>query len=301
MIIVEQLRKSYGDVVAVDGISFEVREGEIFGMVGPNGAGKSTTIESLQGLRVPDSGKISVLGLDPTRQPYELHQHIGVQLQSAALPERLKVWETLDLFASFYRYSVDWRELLPVMGLEDKRDAFVNELSGGQRQRVFIALALVNDPDVVFLDELTTSLDPQARRAMWDLVRGVRARGKTVVLTTHFMEEAERLCDRVAIIDEGLLVALDSVGNLINSLGEEYRITLKADGRPDLTAVADVPGVVRVEQIGDRVVISARGSGVVGPVTSALEEHKLPLRDLQVEEPTLEDVFLSLTGKEMRE
>ncbi|MBE0448714.1 MAG: ABC transporter ATP-binding protein [Actinobacteria bacterium] len=301
MITANELRKSYGDTVAVDGASFEVFEGEIFGMVGPNGAGKTTIIECLEGLRLPDSGRIRVLGLDPSKDRYELCERIGVQLQSAALPERIKVGEALELFASFYRRSVDWRLLLERMGMGEKSGAFVSELSGGQRQRVFIALALVNDPDLVFMDELTTGLDPQSRRSMWDMVRDVRERGKTVVLTTHFMEEAERLCDRVAVVDQGRVVALDTVGNLISSLGAENRVVFSVDGRPDLAGITAVPGVVRAEQIGDRVIISVRGSGIIGRVTTALEEDGVGFRDLRVEKPTLEDVFLSLTGKEIRE
>ena len=230
IVVKDNLRKVYGDVVAVDDISFEVHEGEIFGMVGPNGAGKTTTIECIEGLRRPDGGTVQVLGMDPQRDGYDLRQHIGVQLQEAALPHRIKVWEAMDLFASFYRRSVDWHSLLEQLGLSEKHDASFINLSGGQKQRLFIALALVNDPDLVFLDELTTGLDPQARRAMWDLVQGIRERGKTVFLTTHYMEEAERLCDRVAIIDHGRIVALDTPENLIHSLGAENRVIFGTDG-----------------------------------------------------------------------
>jgi ABC-2 type transport system ATP-binding protein len=180
-------------------VSLDVAEGEIFGIIGPNGAGKTTLIECVEGLRRPDAGSIRVLGLDPVKDAYELRERIGIQLQSAALPERIRVGEALDLFSAFYQRSMDWRTLLELVGLQGSERAYVTKLSGGQRQRVFIALALVNDPDLVFMDELTAGLDPQARRAMWEVVRGIREKGKTVVLTTHFMEEAERLCDRVAI------------------------------------------------------------------------------------------------------
>jgi ABC-2 type transport system ATP-binding protein len=210
IIEVTELRKRYGATVAVDGISLTAQAGEILGIVGPNGAGKTTTVECLEGLRRPDAGTVRVLGLDPRRQGAELHQRIGVQLQQAALPDRLKVWEALDLYAAFYRNPADWRRLLEEWGLAAKRDAAFADLSGGQRQRLFIALALVGRPEVVFLDELTTGLDPQARRATWELVRQVRAKGATVVLVTHFMEEAELLCDRVAIVDRGRVVALDT-------------------------------------------------------------------------------------------
>jgi len=300
-ILVEGLRKQYGDVVAVDEVSFEVQEGEIFGMVGPNGAGKTTTIECIEGLRRPDRGTVRVLGLDPQQDGYELRARIGVQLQEAALPDRLKVWEAMDLFASFYPHSVDWRPLLDRLGLADKHNAPYAQLSGGQKQRLFIALALVNDPDLVFLDELTTGLDPQARRAMWDLVRGVREQGKTVFLTTHYMEEAERLCDRVAIIDRGQIVALDTPENLVRSLEAESRVVFSTDGRFDEAALLAVPGVTRVETTGDRVVVYGKGDRLVGGVVNALEASSTRFRDLRTEQPTLEDVFLALTGREMRE
>jgi len=284
-----------------DDISFEVHEGEIFGMVGPNGAGKTTTIECIEGLRRPDGGTVQVLGMDPQRDGYDLRQHIGVQLQEAALPHRIKVWEAMDLFASFYRRSVDWHSLLEQLGLSEKHDASFINLSGGQKQRLFIALALVNDPDLVFLDELTTGLDPQARRAMWDLVQGIRERGKTVFLTTHYMEEAERLCDRVAIIDHGRIVALDTPENLIHSLGAENRVIFGTDGAFDVEVLRQVPGVTRVEQIGERVIIYGQKEGLVGVVVNVLEAGGVRFRDLRTEQPSLEDVFLALTGREMRE
>ncbi len=301
IVVKDNLRKVYGDVVAVDDISFEVHEGEIFGMVGPNGAGKTTTIECIEGLRRPDGGTVQVLGMDPQRDGYDLRQHIGVQLQEAALPHRIKVWEAMDLFASFYRRSVDWHSLLEQLGLSEKHDASFINLSGGQKQRLFIALALVNDPDLVFLDELTTGLDPQARRAMWDLVQGIRERGKTVFLTTHYMEEAERLCDRVAIIDHGRIVALDTPENLIHSLGAENRVIFGTDGAFDVEVLRQVPGVTRVEQIGERVIIYGQKEGLVGVVVNVLEAGGVRFRDLRTEQPSLEDVFLALTGREMRE
>src|SRR6202167_4384065 len=202
VIQVSGVRKSYGKTVAVAEATFEVNQGEIFGLIGPNGAGKTTTMERIEGIRKPDRGSISVLGLDPFRQVYKLQERIGVQLQQAQLQKRIKVWEAVDLWASLYRRKASEGErLLEQLGLSDKRNAWFMTLSGGQKQRLFIALALINNPEVVFLDELTTGLDPQARRAIWDLVRGIRERGKTVFLTTHLMEEAERLCDRVAIIE----------------------------------------------------------------------------------------------------
>jgi ABC-2 type transport system ATP-binding protein len=196
IIEVTDLVKQYSDVRAVDNISFSIQPGEVFGMLGPNGAGKTTTIECIEGLRKPDQGQIRVMGMDPREDGYRLREQIGIQFQSAALPDRIKVWEALDLFASFYKRSVDSEELLTKMGLEEKRNAYIAKLSGGQKQRVFIALAMINDPQILFLDELTTGLDPQSRRMMWDQVQEIQTQGKTIFLTTHFMEEAERLCDR---------------------------------------------------------------------------------------------------------
>jgi ABC-2 type transport system ATP-binding protein len=298
---VRDLVKQYPGIRAVDEISFDVHAGEIFGMVGPNGAGKTTTIECLEGLRRHDGGTIQVLGLDPLRDRYQLRERIGVQFQSAALPDRIKVWEALDLFAAFYGRSTDWQTLLEQMGLAEKKDAYFNKLSGGQKQRVFIALALVNKPDLAFLDELTTGLDPQARRAMWDQVRAIREQGTTVFLTTHFMEEAERLCDRVAILDHGKIVALDTPQNLIASLGAENRVVFEVAAPLDEASLRAVPGVVRVERIGERVVVYGQGDRLVGGVVTALEAAGIRFENLRTEQPTLEDVFLALTGKEMRD
>ncbi len=298
---VDGLHKRYGPVHAVDGVTFQVGRGEIFGMVGPNGAGKTTTIECIEGLRRPDQGAVQVLGLDPQHDGFRLRQRIGIQLQEAALPDRIKVWEALELFAGFYRRSAPWEPLLEELGLADKRDSYVAKLSGGQRQRLFIALALVNQPELVFLDELTTGLDPQARRAMWDLVRGIRERGATVFLTTHFMEEAERLCDRVAIMDGGRIVALDTPESLVASLGAESRLILSVNGDFDPALIRPLAGVSRVERSGERVIVYCRGEGVLGRVVAALEHGGVRPRDLRTEQPSLDDVFLALTGREMRD
>uniref|UniRef100_A0A7C1JAM9 ABC transporter ATP-binding protein n=1 Tax=Caldilinea aerophila TaxID=133453 RepID=A0A7C1JAM9_9CHLR len=297
---VEHLRKVYGATVAVDDVSFEVYEEEIFGMVGPNGAGKTTTIECIEGLRRPDSGQVRVLGLDPQHDGYALRPRIGIQLQESALQDRLKVWEALDLFASFYPRSIDWQSLMEQLGLADRRNTPFAKLSGGQKQRLFIALALVSDPEVVFLDELTTGLDPQARRAMWDLVRQIRDQGKTVFLTTHFMEEAERLCDRVAIMDHGCIVALDTPQNLIRTIDAEQRLVFGVDGKVEPQLLSNLPGVTRVETIGERVIVYGRTDGFVAEVLNALTSSGTRFRDLRTEQLTLEDVFLSLTGREMR-
>jgi ABC-2 type transport system ATP-binding protein len=301
VIEVENLQKSYGATRAVDGVSFAVEQGEVFGMVGPNGAGKTTTIECIEGLRRPDAGHVLVLGLDPEGDRQALAERIGIQLQQANLPPRLRVGEALNLFGAFYKTTAAPRDLVERLGLSDKWSAPVAKLSGGQRQRLFIALALVNRPEMVFLDELTTGLDPQARRSMWDLVREVRQQGRTVFLTTHFMEEAERLCDRVAILDHGKIVALDRPEALVRSLGIESRVVFTVDGEARDLPLASLAGVQRVEASGERVIVHGSGDQFVSRVVSALEANRIAFRDLRTEQPTLEDVFLSLTGREMRE
>ena len=307
VIEVRNLRKVYGTVIAVDGVSFEVAPGEIFGMVGPNGAGKTTTIECIEGLRRPDDGSVRLLGLDPLAQRQAVAQRIGVQLQECTLPPRLRAGEALALFGSFYQRQADVEELLEMLGLAEKRSAAFAKLSGGQKQRLFIALALINQPEVVFFDELTTGLDPQARRAMWDLVRQIRDRGCTVVLTTHFMEEAERLCDRVAIVDHGRIVALDTPDALIRSLGVEKRLvftlveTLPDQEAPQTPSLANLTQVSRVERSNGSMVVYGHGDRFVSSVVSALEDGGMPFLDLRTEQPNLEDVFLALTGREMRE
>src|ERR1700683_5180626 len=230
VIQVSGIRKTYGRTVAVDEVSFAVNDGEIFGLIGPNGAGKTTTMECIEGLRVPDRGTISVLGFDPFKDVYKLQERIGVQLQQAQLQKRIKVWEAVDLWASLYRKkAADGERLLEQLGLAEKRNSWFMTLSGGQKQRLFIALALINDPEVVFLDELTTGLDPQARRAIWDLVRGIGERGKTVFLTTHLMEEAERLCDRVAIIEHGRIIDMDTPKRLVDRYCPGRTVVLTTD------------------------------------------------------------------------
>jgi len=301
---VDGLRKVYAETVAVDGISFEVKAGEIFGMVGPNGAGKTTTIECLEGLRKPDAGLVRVLGLDPQRDGNDLRLRTGMQLQQSNLPDRMRVWEALDLYASFYPKTVDWELLLTQLGLEEKRNAPFAKLSGGQQQRLFVALALLPDPQLVFLDELTTGLDPQARHVIWDLVREVRARGKTVLLTTHFMEEAERLCDRVAILDHGKIVAMDTPAALIRGLGVEERVAFTIEGSLPPAFKNKLSGDINLLVEGDRVTVQARKSRqvpLVSEVVNLLTAQGIPFRDLRTEQPNLEDVFLSLTGRQMRE
>jgi len=295
IISVQNLRKTYGKIIAVADISFEVAQGEIFGFLGPNGAGKTTTVECLQALRDPDSGKISVIGLDPLRQAQELRRRIGSQLQESALPDRIKVWEALDLFASVTDKISDWHPFLEQWGLAEKRKSSFAALSGGQKQRLFIALSLVNNPEVVFLDEMTTGLDPAARRVAWDLIRAVRDRGTTVVLVTHFMDEAENLCDRVAIVDKGKIVASDSPQGLIASYATGVRVLFSTD-KPDLAFLEKVSGVKNVTRRGDRVEVEGSGP-LLALVAAALVEHGIVPPDLRVEQPSLEDVFLKVTGR----
>jgi ABC-2 type transport system ATP-binding protein len=294
VISVQGLRKSYGGLTAVDGVSLEVGRGEIFGLLGPNGAGKTTTVECLQGLRHPDEGQIRVLGLDPRRQLRALRQRIGSQLQASALPDRIRVWEALDLFAAHAKGRVDRESLLADWGLGEKRNASFASLSGGQRQRLFVALALVNDPELVFLDEMTTGLDPAARRVAWGLIEAIRARGTTVVLVTHFMDEAERLCDRLAVVDRGRIVASGSPQDLIDQHGGALVVRFTAD-LEDLGFLARVRGVERVRR--RNLAVEVEGSGpVLARVAAALVDRGIEPSDLRVERPTLEDVFLRLTG-----
>jgi ABC-2 type transport system ATP-binding protein len=296
VIEVDNLRKRYGSQVAVEDVSFQVRQGEIFGLLGRNGAGKTTTVECLQGLRRADGGRVRVLGLDPQRQTQQLRRRIGCQLQEAALPDRLKVWEALDLFASLASAPTDWRVLMDQWGLTGKRTASFASLSGGQRQRLFVALALVNDPEVVFLDELTQGLDPAARRVAWGLIRAIRERGATVVLVTHYMDEAEQLCDRIAVVEGGRVVATDTPQGLIARFGGPIRLTFTPDGH-DVRFLEDMAHVQAVRRRGERV--EAEGTGpVLALVAAELVARGLVPPDLRVEQPTLEDVFLRLTDEQ---
>jgi len=298
---VAEIRKTYGRTVAVDEVSFEVQPGEIFGLIGPNGAGKTTTMECAEGLRVPDRGAITVLGLHPQRHARALQERIGVQLQEAQLQKRIKVREAVTFWASLYRRPLEGDRLLDQLGLSDKRDAWFMTLSGGQKQRLFIALALINDPELVFLDELTTGLDPQARRAIWDLVRGIRQRGKTVFLTTHLMEEAERLCDRVAIIDHGRIIDIGPPAALVRRHCPERRVILVTEDPAAPERFQAITGVHSVTRQGSQFTVTGRGEDVVTEVIECLAEHRIRVSDLRTEAPTLEDVFLKLTGHKIRD
>jgi ABC-2 type transport system ATP-binding protein len=294
--------KAYGPTVAVNEVSFEVKDGEIFGLIGPNGAGKTSTMECIEGLRIPDRGQITVLGLDPFREVYKLQERIGIQLQQAQLQKRIKVWEAVDLWASLYRKKTSEAEhLLVQLGLTDKRSAWFMNLSGGQKQRLFIALALINDPEVVFLDELTTGLDPQARRAIWELVRGIRERGKTVFLTTHLMEEAERLCDRVAIMEHGRIIEIDTPEKLVARHCPQRTVVLSTSDASAEELFRTIPGVREVERNQTRLTIHGHGEDLVTEVIRCLSENRIRVTDFRTILPNLEDVFLKLTGHSIRE
>ncbi|MGD0246293.1 MAG: ABC transporter ATP-binding protein [Streptosporangiaceae bacterium] len=296
VIEVQHLHKRYGDTVAVGDVSFTVHEGEIFGILGPNGAGKTTTVECIEGLREPDRGEISVLGLDPQRDRAELTRCLGVQLQQSRLPDPLRVGEALELFGSFYPAPADGRELMEVLGLSAKARTPVGKLSGGQQQRLSIALALVGRPRVAVLDELTTGLDPQARRDTWDLIEGVRERGVTIVLVTHFMEEAERLCDRVALIDAGQIVALDTPAALAERVETEQRIQFRPSVPLDDRLLESLPEVTSVTRKGDAVVVTGT-SLALNAVISVLARNQIVAEQLRVEQASLEDAFLAFTGR----
>jgi ABC-2 type transport system ATP-binding protein len=298
---VAAIRKTYGRTVAVDDVSFEVRRGEIFGLIGPNGAGKTTTMECVEGLRKPDRGAISVLGLDPARDVYALQQRIGVQLQEAQLQKRIKVREAVAFWSSLYPRPADGDRLIGQLGLSEKRNAWFMTLSGGQKQRLFIALALINDPELVFLDELTTGLDPQARRAIWDLVRDIRQRGKTVFLTTHLMEEAERLCDRVAIIDHGRIIDVGTPPELVRRHCPERTVIVATDDPAAPARFAAVPQIHSIAGDGQRFILRGSGDDLVTEIVQCLAEHRMRVTEFRTEVPTLEDVFLALTGHAIRD
>jgi ABC-2 type transport system ATP-binding protein len=296
VIEVTGLVKRYGARVALDGVSFGVERGEVFGIVGPNGAGKTTAVECVAGLRRPDGGTVRVLGLDPRTDGPVLRRRVGVQLQESQLPELIRVGEALRLYASFYPRPRDWRGLLDEWGLADHRDARFGTLSGGQRQRLFIALALVGDPEVAILDELTTGLDPQARRATWQLVRQIRAAGVTVLLVSHFMEEVEALCDRVAIVDGGRIVATDTPAGLVAGARIEQRMRFRPMAPLDESGLAGLPGVRAVSRDGDQVVVSGTGD-FADAVTAALARQQVLVANLRIDEHCLDDAYLALTGR----
>ena len=300
-VAVTALRKSYGDTHAVADVSLTVETGEIVGILGPNGSGKTTTVECIQGLRRADGGSIEVFGHDPRVDERAVRALVGSQLQESALPDRLRVWEALHLFSTLAPGGPDWRQLLADWGLQEHRDQAFGDLSGGQQQRLLVALALVNDPPLVFLDEMTTGLDPAARRVAWELIGAVRDRGTTVVLVTHFMDEAERLCDRLVVIAGGRVVAEGTPRELVaaHTSGATVRFTIDADGSTeaadDLDGIRRIPGVADVARVGDAVTVTGTGP-LLARVAHALVERGHEPEDLRVELPTLEEVYLGLVG-----
>lgn len=301
VISVSHLAKRYGSTVAVADVSLEVYDGEIFGLIGPNGAGKTTTLECIEGFRRPDSGSVSVLGLDPMRDADALRRRIGVQHQEAQLQKRIKVWEAVDLWSTLYPSATRADDLIERLGLTAKRNAWFMTLSGGQKQRLFVALALIHDPEVVFLDELTTGLDPQARRTIWDLVTDIRDRGTTVFLTTHLMEEAERLCDRVAIIEHGRVIDVGAPRELVAKHCPQRSVVFTSE-EPALTdRLGVVPGLVGQECSGVEYTLHGEGDGFVNDVIHFIAHEEVPVQGFRTEFPTLEDVFLKLTGHGIRD
>ena len=297
IIEVSGLRKAYGGRAVVDGVDFAVEEGEIFGILGPNGAGKTTTVECVEGLRVPDAGTVRVAGLDPIADHDRVTRLLGVQLQESELQAKLTVREALELYSAFHLRPADWRRLATRLGLDDRLDTRFAKLSGGQKQRVFIALALLGDPRVVVLDELTTGLDPRARRDTWQLIEEIRDSGVTVLLVTHFMEEAQRLCDRIAVIDKGRVVALDTPAGLIGRAANSTVISFTPSRPLDERELARLPGVASVREVDHRLVIDGTDEAV-GAVLSLLAGYGVTAGRLRVVDATLDDAFLDLTAKE---
>ena len=297
---VRELTKRYGSHAAVDGVSFAVEEGEIFGILGPNGAGKTTTVETIAGLRKPTGGTIRVLGLDPQQNRDRLRPLVGVQLQESELPERMTAAEAVGLFASFYADPEDPARLIDDLGLTEKRQTQYRNLSGGQKQRLSIALALVGKPKVAILDELTTGLDPQARRETWQVIESIRDRGVTVLLVTHFMEEAERLADRVAIIDGGRIVAIDTPAGIISRLDAEQTLRFRPSAPIEDGLLIDLPEVNDVKRAGPVVVVTGIGN-LIHAVTSVLAQHGVVANDLRVEQANLDDAYLALTARAGKE
>jgi ABC-2 type transport system ATP-binding protein len=295
VIEIQNLRKRYGDTEALRGVSLAVEEGEIFGILGPNGAGKTTLVECLSGLRRPDEGTVSVAGLHPIRERDRVRQLVGVQLQESALPDKLTVIEAIDLYASFYSHPADGKRLLETLGLGAKENTRYSELSGGQKQRLSVALALIGQPRIAVLDELTTGLDPQARREVWSLIEDIRAGGVTVVLVTHFLEEAERLCDRIAVIDEGRVVALDTPAALASRQAGEQRIRFRPSIALREGQLSSLPGVRSVERRGDRITVTGTGD-LLGTVIAELARDHIVAEELRVDQASLEDAFVSLTS-----
>ncbi|MEP6756743.1 MAG: ABC transporter ATP-binding protein [Chthonomonadales bacterium] len=301
-ILVENLKKSYGPNLAVDGISFAVERGEIFGMLGPNGAGKTTTVEILEGLRSLDSGRVELLGMESGKTNSKLKEQVGVALQSTTLYPNLTSFELIEMFGTFFKKSVDPDRLLESLGLSEKRNSLTKTLSGGQQQRLAVALALVNDPQLVFLDEPTTGLDPQARRSLWEVIEGMKEAGKTVFLTTHYMDEAEHLCDRIAIMDHGKILAMDTPQNLVASEFPERAIQFEAPAECQPSDFDQLTGVTRSLRENTEIVLYSQSvQKTLAALMDHAERNSIELGDIHLRRATLEDVFLKLTGRSMRD
>jgi ABC-2 type transport system ATP-binding protein len=299
---VENLVKRYGDVQAVRGVSFNVDEGEVFGLLGPNGAGKTSTVEIMEGLRTLDSGRVTVCGLDPQKNSKELKHQIGAALQSTSLPDKLRVIEALRLFASFYRRQRNPEELLKRFGLEEKRNTFYSQLSGGQKQRLALAMALINDPKVLFFDEPTAGLDPQVRREIYDIIEELRREKKTIVMTTHYIEEAERLCDRVAIVDHGTVIALGTPRELKERSGDKTRLEVRLARPEPQEKLKNLEGVSDCRILGHSYILQCqRPPQAIVSLVKHLESQGNELISLEIATPSLEDVFIELTGRRLRD
>ncbi|MBN2186652.1 MAG: ABC transporter ATP-binding protein [Dehalococcoidia bacterium] len=296
------LSKNYGNLIAVNEVSFAIRKGEIFGLLGPNGAGKTTTVELIEGLRKPDAGFIKVCGIDTSERTDRVKELIGVQLQTTTIYNRIRVGEAIELFGSYYQRSLRTDEILDEVSLNDKKNSFVEVLSGGQRQRLALALALINDPEILFLDEPTTGLDPQARRNVWDIIERLRERGKTVILTTHYMEEAERLCNRLGVMDYGKIIALDTPRDLIAKQNLESAVEFITSKGVSKGFLQKLPKVSKITKDGDRFVLRTKEAfQVLVQLTRLSESNGFNLESISVRKATLEDVFLELTGRKLRE
>jgi ABC-2 type transport system ATP-binding protein len=299
---VKDLFKKYGDLIAVNKVSFAIREGEIFGLLGPNGAGKTTTIEMIEGLRKPDRGSVQLCGINVRKRADDAKEIIGVQLQSTSIYDKIRVREVISLFGSYYHKCRPTDEILEEVSLSEKRDSFVDSLSGGQKQRLALALALVNEPRVLFLDEPTTALDPQARRNMWEIIQGLGRKGKTIILNTHYMEEAQQLCDRVGIMDHGQIIALDTPANLISKQNMDSAVEIFSPDGMSKDFFERLPKVDKVTQDGENFVLHTRDAlALLTDIVHLREQDKLGLRNISVREATLEDVFLQLTGRKLRD
>jgi ABC-2 type transport system ATP-binding protein len=299
---VKDLIKRYGDLIAVNKVSFTIEEGEIFGILGPNGAGKTTTIEIIEGLRKPDGGSIQLCGIDVTKRPNEIKEIIGVQLQSTSIYDKIKVGEVIELFGGYYCKCRPTDQILEEVSLNEKRDSFVDSLSGGQKQRLALGLALINEPRILFLDEPTTGLDPQARRNIWDIIEGLSGKGETIILNTHYMEEAEQLCERVGIMDHGQIIALDTPANLIAKQNMDSAVEIFSPDGMSKDFFERLPKVDKVTQDGEKFILHTRDAlSLLTDMVHLREQNKLGLKNISVREATLEDVFLELTGRKLRE